>query len=155
MIDAVEGTFCEQSYEGGSCIVIIVQLRYYHKSMVGAFDKHLLADLLPERSDCVHTVQVSPSAARPLERTGDCLSTASTRGSTLWGLGLRVQLQACGGPEDWGTALSCRPAEVLSWRLRGAIARPDATALRTRLGDRARSLLVASAAPVLADKSSS
>ena len=32
---------------------------YYHKSMVGARDKHLLADLLPERSDCVHTVQVS------------------------------------------------------------------------------------------------
>ena len=53
-------------------------------------------------------------------------------------------------PGDWGTALSCRPAEVLSWRLRGAIAGPDATALRTRLGDRARSLLVASGAPVLA-----
>ena len=33
MIDAVEGTFFEQSYEGGSCIVIIVQLS---KSMVAA-----------------------------------------------------------------------------------------------------------------------
>ena len=65
--------------------------------------------------------------------------TASTRGSTLWKPGLLP-------------ALSCRPAEVLSWRLRGAIAGPDATALRTRLGVRARSLLAASIAPVLADK---
>ena len=80
------------------------------------------------------------------------MSTASTRGSTLWGLGLRVQLQACGGPGVWSTAFSCRPTEVLSWRVRGAIAGPDATALRTRLGVRARSLLAASIAPVLADK---
>ena len=55
----------------------------------------------------------------------------------FWSLEHRVQLQAYGGPE---------------LAVRVAIAGPDATALRTRLGVRARSLLAASIAPVLADK---
>ena len=73
----------------------------------------------------------------------DALEAGASRAPAL-----RPQTAATGG----ASALSCRPAEVLSWRVRGAIAGPDAAALRTRLGDRARSLSVASVAPVLADK---
>ena len=53
-------------------------------------------------------------------------------GAEVLRLGHRAQLQACGGPE------------LATW--------PDATALRTRRGVRARSLLAASIAPVLAYK---